>query len=132
VGRLVGHRSHPNVVSLYTMWNEPVPGPYAYRTLVGLYQEGARGNLLDYAIQRPDGRRLRSRRCKLLACNIASALRSFHNCSIIHAGIRPRNIYIDENRVALVGESRKVELDSLRYRYPNASVSLCTRARPSL
>jgi hypothetical protein len=59
-------------------------------------------------------RRLRSRRIKLLACNVASALRSFHNCSLIHAGIRPRNIYVDEQRIAMVGESRKVELDSLR------------------
>eukprot|EP01047_Picozoa_sp_COSAG01_P041075 COSAG01_NODE_3502_length_5999_cov_31.512542_6_plen_227_part_00 len=49
--------NHPNVVSLYAMWNEPVPGPYAYRTLVGLYREGARGSLLDYAVHRSDGRR---------------------------------------------------------------------------
>ena len=107
--------NHPHVVSLYTMWNEPVAGPYAYKTLVGLYREGVRGDLYDYAVERADGRRLRSRRVKLLASHVASALRSFHNCNLIHAGIRPKNIYIDEQRVAMVGEVGKVELDSLRY-----------------
>eukprot|EP01051_Picozoa_sp_SAG22_P000279 SAG22_NODE_6_length_41368_cov_49.702222_22_plen_559_part_00 len=107
--------NHPNVISLYTMWNEPVAGPYAYKTLVGLYREGVRGDLYDYAVDRPDGRRLRAQRVKLLGCNIASALRSFHNCNLIHAGIRPRNIYVDAGRVAMVGEFGKVELDSLRY-----------------
>ena len=85
--------NHPNVISLYTMWNEPIAGPYAYKTLVSLYREGVRGDLYDYAIDRPDGRRLRTNRIKLLSCNIATALRSFHNCNLIHAGIRPRNIY---------------------------------------
>jgi uncharacterized membrane protein YgcG len=107
--------NHPHVVSLYAMWNEPTAGPYAYKTLVGLYREGVRGDLYDYAVERSDGRRLRSRRVKLLACHIASALRSFHNCNLIHAGIRPKNIYIDEQRNAMVGEVGKVELDSLRY-----------------
>jgi hypothetical protein len=107
--------NHPSVVSLYAMWNEPVSGPYAFKTLVGLYREGVRGDLYEYAVDRPDGRRLRALRVKLLGCNIASALRSFHNCNIIHASIRPRNIYVDEARVALVGEFGKVELDSLRY-----------------
>ena len=107
--------NHPNVVALYTMWNEPVSGPYAYKTLVGLYREGVRGDLYDYAVDRPDGRRLRPNRVKLLGCNIASALRSFHNCNLIHAGIRPRNIYVDDARVGMVGEFGKVELDSLRY-----------------
>lgn len=107
--------NHPCVIPLFAMWSEPVAQPYAYRTLVGLYQEGSRGSLLEYAVHRSDGRRLRNRRIKLLACNIASALRAFHNCSVIHAGVRPQNIYVSENRVALIGESRKVELDSLRY-----------------
>ena len=107
--------NHPHVVSLYAMWNEPVAGPYAYKTLVGLYREGVRGDLYDYAVERSDGRRLRSRRVKLLACHIAAALRSIHNCNLIHAGIRPKNIYIDEQRNAMVGEVGKVELDSLRY-----------------
>ena len=107
--------NHPHVVSLYTMWNEPVAGPYAYKTLVGVYREGVRGDLYEYAVERSDGRRLRARRVKLLACHIAAALRSFHNCNLIHAGIRPKNIYIDEQRNAMVGEVGKVELDSLRY-----------------
>ncbi len=107
--------NHPHVVSLYAMWNEPVAGPYAYKTLVGVYREGVRGDLYDYAVERSDGRRLRARRVKLLACHIAAALRSFHNCNLIHAGIRPKNIYIDEQRNAMVGEVGKVELDSLRY-----------------
>eukprot|EP01050_Picozoa_sp_SAG11_P001660 SAG11_NODE_75_length_18024_cov_5.885356_7_plen_421_part_00 len=107
--------NHPCVVSLYAMWNEPVNGPYAFKTLVGLYREGVRGDLHEYAVDRPDGRRLRPSRIKFLGCNIASALRSFHNCNLIHAGIRPRSIYVDEARVALVGEFGKVELDSLRY-----------------
>ena len=107
--------NHPHVVSLYAMWNEPAAGPYAYKTLVGLYREGLRGDLYDYAVARSDDRRLRPRRVKLLACHIAAALRSFHNCNLIHAGIRPKNIYIDEQRNAMVGEVGKVELDSLRY-----------------
>lgn len=107
--------NHPHVVSLYAMWNEPAAGPYAYKTLVGLYREGLRGDLYDYAVDRSDDRRLRPRRVKLLACHIAAALRSFHNCNLIHAGIRPKNIYIDEQRNAMVGEVGKVELDSLRY-----------------
>jgi len=110
-------QNHPCAVPLYTMWNEPADGPYAFKTVVALFREMHRGDLVEFAVQRPDGRRLRGRRVRLLACDIASALRAFHSCSLIHAGVRPHNIYVDDRRRARLGEFHKVELDCYRYNH---------------
>ena len=47
-------------------------------------------------------------------CDVAKALLSIHNSNIIHAAVRPSNIYINGENNAMLGEFKKVELDSAR------------------
>ena len=47
-------------------------------------------------------------------CDITKALVSIHNSKIVHAAVRPSNIYINLENSAMLGEFKKVELDSAR------------------
>ena len=46
--------------------------------------------------------------------DISKGLAAIHACGLIHAAVKPSNIYIDERNSAMLGEIAKVELDSIR------------------
>ena len=105
-------RGHCNIVSLYSYWSEPSNNPYTYKTLVQLFEDGIYGDMLRTIVLnsvRPSNRLVQK-----YICDIAKALLSIHNSNIIHSAVKPSNIYIDSENTAMLGEFKKVELDSAR------------------
>jgi len=46
--------------------------------------------------------------------DITKALSTIHGARLVHAGIRPSNLFIGEGNTIKIGEFKKVELDSAR------------------
>ncbi len=105
-------RGHSNIVSLYSYWSEPSSSPYTYKTLIQLFEDGIYGDMLRTIVLnsiRPSNRIVLK-----YICEISKALVSIHNSKIVHAAIRPSNIYLNAENCAMLGEFKKVELDSAR------------------
>jgi NIMA (never in mitosis gene a)-related kinase len=65
-------------------------------------------------------------------CEISKALVSIHNSKIVHAAIRPSNIYLNAENCAMLGEFKKVELDSARQTNQLFSKVLVGQAIPKI
>jgi len=63
-------------------------------------------------------------------CDVAKALSSIHASNIIHAAVRPSNIYICQGNEAKLGEFKKVELDAARQTNQLSSKILIGQAIP--
>eukprot|EP00744_Colponema_vietnamica_P000651 GILI01001143.1.p1 GENE.GILI01001143.1~~GILI01001143.1.p1 ORF type:complete len:753 (+),score=218.18 GILI01001143.1:205-2463(+) len=121
-------RGHSNIVSLYSYWSEKPSSPYTYKTLVLLLEEGILGDMLRTVVLNPV--RPSNRVCMRYLCDVAKGLIAIHNCNIIHGGVKPSGIYLSANNTAMVGEFRKVELDSARQTHQLFSKLLIGEAIP--
>eukprot|EP00743_Colponemidia_sp_Colp-15_P000897 GILK01000990.1.p1 GENE.GILK01000990.1~~GILK01000990.1.p1 ORF type:complete len:735 (+),score=112.26 GILK01000990.1:55-2205(+) len=105
-------KGHANVVSLYSYWAEKPNSPYTYKTLVLLLEEGILGDMLRTLVL--NSVRPSARLALRYLCDVAKGLIAIHNCNIIHGGIKPSSLYLSATNTAMIGEFRKVELDSAR------------------
>jgi len=107
---LMRFRGHPNVVSLFSYWTEKPASPYQYKALVQLYEEASLGDMMSTVVlnnARPSDRMV----LKWL-CDMAKGLSSFHNCGIVHGGIKPSNLFLNSDNTALVGPIQRARLES--------------------
>ena len=114
-------KGHPNIISLYSYWNEPPSNQYIYKTFVQLFEEGTLiikissidfiklgiyGDMLRTVVLNPV--RPANRLVLKYLCDIAKGLVSIHSANLIHAAVKPTNIYISEKNIAMLGEFKKV------------------------
>mmetsp|Transcript_19452 Transcript_19452/g.22085 ORF Transcript_19452/g.22085 Transcript_19452/m.22085 type:complete len:743 (-) Transcript_19452:269-2497(-) len=121
-------RGHSNIVSLYSYWSEQPNSQYTYKTLVLMFEEGILGDMLRSVVLNPvrPSNRLGLKYC----CDLAKALYSIHNSNIVHAGVKPSAMYLNASNTALLGEFKKVELDSARHTHQLFSRLLIGEAMP--
>jgi len=85
-------RGHPNLISLYSYWSEKAASPYHYKTLVGIFEEGICGDLLNSVVL--NSVKPPSRLALKYLCDITKGLSTLHNNSIVHGSVKPSSIYI--------------------------------------
>jgi serine/threonine protein kinase len=96
-----------SIVKLYSYWQETPDNPFIYRSLYQLFEECVLGDLestvLCSALQ-PSKRTVIK-----YACGIAKGLFAYHQIGLVHGGIRPNNILLNENNGTLIGAAKKTE-----------------------
>lgn len=121
-------RGHPNIISLYSYWSEAANNRYTYKNLIQLYEEATYGDLLRTVILNPI--RPSSRLILKYLADISKGLVTIHGSGLVHAAIKPSNIFISSDNTAKIGEFKKVELDSARQTHQLFSKVLIGHAIP--
>jgi serine/threonine protein kinase len=121
-------RGHPNLISIYSYWSEKASSPYKFKALVGIFEEGVCGDILNSVVL--NSVRPPSRLALKYLCDIAKGLSTLHNSSIVHASVKPSSIYIQADNTAMLGEIGRAEAESVRLTTSSYSKMLIAEAMP--
>ena len=121
-------RGHPNLISLYSYWSEKATSPYHYKTLVGIFEEGVCGDLLNSVVL--NSVKPPSRLALKYLCDIPKGLSTLHNTSIVHGSVKPSSIYIQADNTAMLGELGRTEAEAARLTTQSYSKMLIAEAMP--
>lgn len=103
---------HPNILTLYTYWNEPSDDPFTYKTLYMIFDECLVGDIYSCIITNP--LKPSNKSIMKYVCDLAKGLSVLHQSDTIHGGIRPTNLFINHLNDLVLGPIKKCELESLR------------------
>lgn len=104
--------NHPNIVTLYSYWNEEPDNPFTFKTLFLLFEECLVGDLERCIVQnalKPSNKTIMK-----YMCDLCKGVTVLHQADTIHGGIRPSNLLINELNDLCLGPIKKSELESMR------------------
>ena len=103
---------HPNIVTLYSYWNERSDNPFTYKTIYVILEECLVGDLQSCIISNPI--KPSNKSIMKYICDLAKGLAVLHQSDTIHGGIRPSNLFINHHNDLVLGPIKKCELESMR------------------
>ena len=103
---------HPNIVKLYTYWNEDSGDPFTYKSLYLLFEECMVGDIHRCIVQNP--LRPSAKTIMKYICDLCKGLTLLHQSGTIHGGIRPTNLFINQINDLQIGPIKKSNLESMR------------------